>query len=118
MSDRNNLNYLQRREVDNYLGTVLRKGNDGLVDYLNGESDASVAKRFNCTANNVQYIREMVYGRLRPAVAKFSAEEAVRKLEERIEVLEAVVERLSSRPVTLNNFPVGEQQSLPLKAAE
>lgn len=109
MSDRNNLNYLQRREIDTFLGTVVRKGNDGLVDYLNGESDASVAKRFNCTPNNVSYVREMVYGRLRPAVAKFNAEEAVRKLEERVQLLEQHLERIS---------PSWQQQTFDLKAAE
>lgn len=120
MSDRNNLNYLQRKAIDSYLEKVVRTGDDGHCEYtVSGESDEAVAKRFNCTANNVAYIREMVYGKLRPAVTRFVAEEAVRKLERRVADLEAMVRELDETLLrVVNNELTPVQQTFDLKAAE
>lgn len=78
---RKTLNYSQRKEIDLFLGTVLKKFGEGYVEYLNGESDQSVAQRFQCTANNVQGVREAIYGRLRPVVPRSPLEDRVAAIE-------------------------------------
>lgn len=109
MSDRNNLNYLQRKAVDNYLEKVVKKGDDGFCEYISGESDDAVAKRFNCTPNNVAYIRDMVYGKIRPVGAKAPVEARVQKLEDRVRVLEKYLDQYK---------PGWRQPRLELEAAE
>lgn len=101
MTQRNGLTYVQRKEIDQFLGTVITKHPDGGVEYHNGESDKTLAKRFNCTLANVVYIREQVYGKLRapetntPEARLTRIERRVTGLEARIIGLEGMLDQLA-----------------------
>lgn len=105
---RNGLTYSQKKEIDLFMGTVIKKFADGVCEYLDGWSDQKVADKFGCTANNVSGLREAEYGLLRPAPPKSPLEERIKKLEDRVLLLEQNMAMPS----------VWGQQSLDLKAAE
>lgn len=117
MSARKSLTYTQRKEIDLYLGTVIKKFGEGLCEYIGGESDQTVATKFDCTPNNVQGVREAVYGRLRPPAVRSPVDDRVDALETRVARLEAMVIEITGR--LDKDLPAREQQAqLPLKAAE
>lgn len=109
MSTRRTLTYAQRKAIDIHLGTIIRTFPDGVCEYLNGESDQSVAKKFDCTVNNVQGVREAVYGRLAPPPPKSPLEGRVNLLEDRVRELEKIIDTLR---------PTWRQPRLDLEAAE
>lgn len=120
---RKTLAYAQRKEIDLYLGTVLKKYGDGLCEYLDGQSDQTVATKFACTVNNVSGVREAMYGRLRPAPARSPLDDRLEALEGRVRVLDEMVlhiqtvvaDRLAK---ALSHQSSPHQPSLDLKAAE
>jgi hypothetical protein len=77
---RTTLNYSQKREIDQFLQTVLKKMDDGTVSYINGHSDQSVAKTFACSSNNVAGIRKECFGMLH-APQKVSNDDRLRAIE-------------------------------------
>jgi hypothetical protein len=58
------INLAQAVRVNEYLKRVLRHLDNGLYEYINGESDLNVAERFDCSKRAVENIRKEMYGSL------------------------------------------------------
>ena len=78
-------------KINEKLKTVIRKLDDGRCEYINGESDVSVAKELNMSPNSVGRLRLQLFGRFRALSAETvngAAVERVAALEKYIAGLE------------------------------
>jgi metallophosphoesterase superfamily enzyme len=95
-TSRTTLNYTEKREIDNFLQTVLKKMDNGTVVYINGHSDHTVAKAFGCTNANVAGIRKECFGMLH-SPQKVSTDDRIKNIEAFLDDLEPTWRARASR---------------------
>lgn len=82
------IGFKEKRQIYEHLKTILTRTEEGFYLYPPGETDSTVARLFNCTANHVAGVRKEEFGKVR-APRKASVEDRVRAIEKYLDEKDA-----------------------------